>query len=145
MVGVGSFHGFQYDPAGTPWAYAGGAGVAGNGSGFTAGNPDAPEGTQVGFLQGTGSFRQDVPDWAAGTYQISFDAAQRGNYRHRAGLPGPGRWQRRGHLHAPGTSYATYTTVAFTVAAGTHTIGFQGLDTAGGDNTAFLDQIVIGS
>ena len=38
-----------------------------------------------------------------------------------------------------GTSYQTYTTAAFTVAAGAHTITFQGLDTAGGDNTAFVD------
>src|SRR5262249_29624442 len=53
-VGTGSFGSFQYDPAGTPWAYTGQAGVSGNGSGFTAGNPAAPEGTQVGFLQGTG-------------------------------------------------------------------------------------------
>jgi hypothetical protein len=47
---------FQYRPVATPWFYSGGAGVAGNGSGFTASNPKAPEGTQVGFLQGTGSF-----------------------------------------------------------------------------------------
>src|SRR5262249_376212 len=50
-VGTGSFFDFQYDPSGSPWTFAGGAGVAGNGSGFTVGNPDAPEGTQVAFLQ----------------------------------------------------------------------------------------------
>ena len=31
--------------------------------------------------------------------------------------------------------------VAFTVAAGTHTIAFQSLDSAGGDNTAFIDAV----
>src|SRR5262249_44312401 len=45
---------FQYDPNGTPWTYTGSAGVAGNGSAFTAGNPPAPNGTQVGFIQGSG-------------------------------------------------------------------------------------------
>ena len=42
-----------------------------------------------------------------------------------------------------GTSYQTYTTSVFTVTAGSHTITFQGLDTAGGDNTAFIDSIII--
>src|SRR5262249_52304806 len=67
-VGSGSLGAFQYDPAGSPWAYTGQAGVAGDGSGFTAGNPNAPEGTQVGFLQGTGAFSQTVAGLAAGTY-----------------------------------------------------------------------------
>ena len=41
------------------------------------------------------------------------------------------------------TSYQSYTTVAFTIAdPGSHTITFQGLDSAGGDNTAFIDQVV---
>ena len=39
-----------------------------------------------------------------------------------------------------GTSYQSYSTAAFTVTAGSHTIAFQGLDTAGGDNTAFVDR-----
>ena len=41
----------------------------------------------------------------------------------------------------PGTSYASYATDAFTVAAGSHTIAFQGLDTIGGDNTALIDDV----
>ena len=40
-----------------------------------------------------------------------------------------------------GTSYASFTTAAFALVAGTHTITFQGLDTAGGDNTAILDNV----
>src|SRR3984893_12874468 len=38
-------------------------------------------------------------------------------------------------------SYATYTTAPFRVPSGSHTITFQGLDTAGGDNTAFIDDV----
>ncbi len=41
----------------------------------------------------------------------------------------------------PGTSYAIYTTDALTVAAGAHTITFQALDSAGGDNPAFIDDV----
>src|SRR5262249_52982017 len=80
-VGAGPFSSFPYDPTGTPWSYSGSAGVAGNGSGFTVGNPNAPEGTQIGFLQMTGSFSQVVAGLAAGSYQLTFDAAQRGNWQ----------------------------------------------------------------
>ena len=64
-VGAGRF---QYRPAGSPWTFTGGAGISGNGSGFTSGNPPAPEGAQVAFLQGTGAISQTVAGWAAGTY-----------------------------------------------------------------------------
>jgi hypothetical protein len=40
-----------------------------------------------------------------------------------------------------GTGYAAFTTAAFAVGAGSHTITFQGLDSAGGDNTAFVDDV----
>ena len=72
---------FQYRPTGSPWTFAGGAGISGNNSGFTSGNPPAPEGAQVAFLQGTGSFSQAVAGWAAGSYVLTFYAAQRGNYQ----------------------------------------------------------------
>ena len=42
-----------------------------------------------------------------------------------------------------GTSYQGYSTAAFTVTAGAETIAFQGLDSAGGDNTAFIDAVSI--
>ena len=136
---VGS--GFQYRPVGTPWTFTGGAGVAGNGSGFTAGNPNAPEGTQVGFLQQTGSFSQAVTGLAAGTYQLSFSAAQRANFQasrqdFRVLVDGVAV----GTFTPSGTGYSSLT-ATFTVAAGSHTITFQGLDSAGGDNTAFIDNV----
>ena len=77
-VGAGQF---QYRPAGSPWTFAGDAGLSANGSGFTSGNPPAPEGAQVAFLQKTGSFSQAVAGWAAGSYRLTFYAAQRGNYQ----------------------------------------------------------------
>ena len=42
-----------------------------------------------------------------------------------------------------GSSYQPYTTAAFTVSAGAHTIAFQGLDSAGGDNTAFVNAVAV--
>ena len=69
---------FKYNPAGSPWAFTGSAGLTGNGTAFTAGNPAAPQGGQVAFLQAKGSVTQSMT-LAAGTYVVSFSAAQRGN------------------------------------------------------------------
>ena len=144
-VGTGTWSSFAYNPAGAGWTFNSGSGVAGNGSGFTSGNPNAPEGTQVGFLQGAGStIGQSVANWPAGTYALTFDAAQRGNYQHggqdfQVLIDG----NAVGTFRPSGTSYTVYQTAPFAVAAGAHTITFKGLDTAGGDNTAFLDAIGI--
>jgi subtilisin family serine protease len=140
-VGDGAY---QFDPTGSAWTFAGNAGVSGNDSGFTAGNPAAPEGSQVAFLQYNGSASQAVSGWAAGTYVVTFDAAQRGNWQASAQdfevlIDG----QVVGTFTPADTSYRSYATAAFTVSAGTHTITFQGLDSAGGDNTAFIDQVAI--
>ena len=72
-VGAGKF---QYDPAGSSWAFSGSTGISADNSGFTSGNPPAPQGTQVAFLQETGSFSQAV-GFAAGSYVLTFDVAQR--------------------------------------------------------------------
>ncbi len=139
-LGTGGY--FEYGPSGTAWTYSSSAGVAGNGSVFTSGNPDAPEGTQVGFLQAGGSFSQVVAGMAAGTYELTFDAAQRGNYllsQQDVQVLVDGVVVDT--FTPPGTSYASYATDAFTVAAGSHTIAFQGLDTIGGDNTALIDDV----
>src|SRR5262249_3497000 len=104
-------------------------------------NPNAPEGTQVAFLQTTGSFSQAVT-LAAGTYQLTFQAAQRAISQASAqtfqvlvdGVV-------VGTFTPAGTSYGAFTTNAFTGAAGAHTIQFVGLNPRGGDNTAFIDNV----
>src|SRR5206468_3281540 len=78
QVGAGDY---QYRPTGSPWTFSGNSGISANNSAFTSGNPPAPEGTQVAFLQTTGSFTQTVTGWSAGSYVLSFDAAQRGNHQ----------------------------------------------------------------
>ena len=141
QVAVGSGQ-FQYRPTGSPWAFAGGAGISANGSGFTSGNPPAPEGTQVAFLQNTGSISQAVAGWAAGSYRLTFYAAQRANYQaSRQDFQRPGRRRRRRHVHALRDVVPVLHDRRVHGAAGSHTITFQGLDSAGGDNTAFVDQV----
>ena len=75
---------------------------------------------------------------------LSFDAAQRENVQasqqnFNVLIDG----SVVGTFTPSSTSYQTYSTAVFTVTAGAHTITFQGLDSAGGDNTVFLDAVTI--
>jgi hypothetical protein len=138
-VGAGQY---LYDPTGSSWTFTGASGLSGNSSGFTESNPAAPQGVQVAVIQYQGSFSQSVANWTAGTYTLSFDVAQRGIWNVSAedfevlvdGVV-------VGTFEPSGTSYETETTSPFTVGAGSHTIAFVGLDSSGGDNTVFLDNI----
>ena len=84
---------FQYDPptatttapTGSPWSFTGTSGISSNNSGFTSGNPNAPQGTQVAFLQQYGSISQSVPVTDPGYCRVL-----------RAHLPGRQSRQRRG-------------------------------------------------
>ena len=75
---------FAYSPSITgsqPWAFTGTAGIASNGSEVTKQNPNAPDGTQVAFLQTTGNMTESV-QLDAGNYTLSFLAAQRASNSH---------------------------------------------------------------
>jgi subtilase family serine protease len=140
---AGAYGSFVYNPTGTAWSFAGSAGVSANGSGFTSGNPSAPEGAQVGVLQGIGSVSQSVAGWAGGSYVITFDAAQRGNNGSKQDFEVLVDGNVVSTFTPSGASYQAYSTTSFTVAAGPHTITFEGLDSAGGDNTALIDAVAI--
>ncbi|MDG2221304.1 MAG: dockerin type I domain-containing protein [Rubripirellula sp.] len=72
---------YVYNPTGTAWDFNGSTGVSANNSGFTSGNPDAPQGKQVAFIQGTGELSQAIASMTGGeSYVMQFDAAQRANY-----------------------------------------------------------------
>jgi hypothetical protein len=132
---------FQYNPSGAGWAFSPTSGVAANGSGFTGGNPNAPQGDQVAFLQDRGSVGQAV-SLAPGTYTLTFRAAQRGNFQPggpqtvRASLAGTTRT-----FTPAGTDYQAFTGTFTVTAAGTYTLLLDGL--AGGDSTAFVDDILL--
>lgn len=132
---------FAYNPAGAGWTFLLNSGIAKNGSGFTSGNPNAPEGTQVLFLQIAGSASRDLK-LDVGTYRLQLRAAQRAN------------WQASSQTFAvlidadtvaiiepTGTSYGTYYTGAFRVTSSTSTVKLVGLNPNGGDNTVFVDYI----
>lgn len=132
---------FAYRPSGAGWSFLLNSGIAKNGSGFTSGNPNAPEGTQVLFLQIAGSASRGMK-MDVGTYRLQLRAAQRAN------------WQASSQTFAvlvdadtvaiiepTGTSYGTYYTGAFRVTSATPTLKLVGLNPNGGDNTAFVDYI----
>ena len=97
----------------------------------------------MAFLQETGSFSQAV-GFAAGSYAITFDAAQPGTFLvSRQNLYVLVDGVVVGTFTPSGTSYQSFTTTVFNVTAGLHTIVFQGLDSAGGDNTAFIDDVAL--
>jgi hypothetical protein len=140
----------QYSPGnGQPWQFAGGAGVSSTGSNFTSGNPNAPDGYQVAFLQGAGSSISQSGYLNAGTYSLSFMAAHRANQPQSqvievlidgapilvGGVPET--------ITPTTTAYQSYQTGNFTVTAGTHSVEFLGLNPSGGDNTALIDEVTI--
>src|SRR5207248_2469928 len=118
---------YQFNPVGSPWTFVGGAGLTSNGSPFTSGNPNAPQGSQVAFLQGTGSVSQNAT-FAAGTYDIRFLAAQRANTQASSQtfqvLVDGNVISTFNNL--AGASYTSLTTSSFTVTGGVHTVTFQG-------------------
>jgi len=133
----------QYDPTGSSWTFSNGSGIAANGSAFTSKNPNAPQGTQVAFLQGTGLMRQTII-FAAGSYHISFDAAQRkGVNKSVQNFQVLIDGYVVGTFTPSGFKYKPYSTNSLTVSAGSHVLTFQGLDSNGGDNTAFVDVVTV--
>ncbi|HEX8916162.1 MAG TPA: Ig-like domain-containing protein, partial [Humisphaera sp.] len=137
-VGVGQF---VYAPADAGWTFGGYAGITANGSGFSGGNPPAPEGGQVGFLQIYGSMEQTVGSVVAGTYVVALRAAQRAYQQAVQDFQVQVDGQPVATFTPSGTAYATYVTPAFQLSDGPHTIRLVGLDSAFGDNTALVDDV----
>jgi hypothetical protein len=143
---------YQYNPSGAGWTFtansgANGSGITANNSAFTTGNPIAPQGTQVAFLQGTGSISQTLIGLIAGAlYQVTFTAAQRNHiYGQQVGQT----WQLKldgatiGTYAPPesATNYMTYTASFSPTASGNHALAFVGSNANGGDNTVFIDNV----
>jgi hypothetical protein len=118
------------------------AGVAGKGSAFTAGNPAAPQGSQVGFLEQTGSLSASG-NLMAGTYTLSFSAAQRAGNPSSEAIQVVVDGMVVGTFTPGGTDYAAFSMASLALTAGVHTITFVGLDPDGQDNTVFLDEVAL--
>jgi hypothetical protein len=146
---------YFYGATGGSWTFtassgSNGSGVTTNGSAFTSSNSNAPAGTQVGFIQGTGSIYQTITGLTAGTtYQVTVSMSQRQNSFS-------GQVGNTVDFRVNGTTITTFDppqssgayadyTVTFTAPAANATVGFYGTNTlANGtypDNTAFIDNV----
>jgi acetolactate synthase regulatory subunit len=135
---------YRYTPDGSPWQFGANTGVSSNNSAFTSGNPNAPDGGQVAFIQRGGTMSQSVY-LAAGTYDISMQAAQRANPTNSQEIEVLVDGASVGTITPGSVAYEPYLTSNFTVAAGMHTLRFTGVNPKGGANTAFIDEVAISS
>ncbi len=138
-------NGFAYGPTNI-WTYTNGSGLSGNSSGFTIGNPAAPEGVQVAFLQNSNStISQQFTTAADASMSFTFAAAQRAA-RCVGGCAGTQNFNVLldniviGNFMPTSINYLDYATTAVNVLTGTHTLSFVSLQ-AVGDETAFIDNI----
>jgi len=125
------------------WTFNSRAGVQKNGGIFGAAT--APEGVQTAFLQSVngshGEISQDVT-FAAGTYTLSFQAANRTNSGGTQSFDVFFDQTLIGSYTTSTGSFTAYTTNSFTASAGSHTIKFVGTSTTG-DNISFIDDVTI--
>ncbi len=126
--------------SGSGWTLTGDSGISENGSGFTYANPNAPLGTQIGLLQMQNSQIAKTVGLTANTYYIvRFKAAQRsGNSQNFNVYMGPNLV---GTVTPSSSTYQELNTTSISGLSGPQTLRFTGINTAGGDNTAFLDDI----
>ena len=150
-VGDGSFEavdvgplGYEVNPRSGTWTFQGPAGVALNQSAIAGSNPASPSGGQVGFLQKSGSFTQTAVGWLGGPYQVVFSAAQRASNSANRNLEVLVDGNVVGTFSPSGTSYQTYATPTFTVAAGQHVVSFRAPDTGSGNDFVLIDDVEAG-
>jgi hypothetical protein len=143
---------YGYQPAGGEWTFSGGAGdgsgISANASAFTAGNPIAPEGTQVAFLQRSGTVSRELTGLVPGkSYRITLQAAQRAN-KSGGQLGQTFDVLIGGALvasFAPPQSATTYRpySATFVATAPFAALSIKGTNLRGGDNTIFVDALDI--
>jgi hypothetical protein len=134
---------FSFNPSSPDWTFDQNSGIAGNGSTLTALNGPAPEGTQVAFLQNQGAVSQTVKDLQAGTYTLSFEAAQRQNGQtidqQTIAILVDGKPVTGGNITPSGANYTAYSVPFAVTAAGQHVITIEG--TGGANAMAFIDAV----
>lgn len=128
----------SYNPLETEWFFSSGSGIQHNGSAFTP--TDAPNGVQTAFLQNNISAISQKVYLEAGTFKITFSAAQRGANKQTIIV----------YFDDIEISSVTPTSSVFTnfeskeltLSRGFHILKFEG-NASTGDHTAFLDNIII--
>jgi len=99
---------FSYNPTQLGWNFSSQSGISGNNSGFTNGNPGAPIGSQVAFVQMKGTISRELAGLIPGSsYQLDLYAAQRAGYSAQELSLSIGSLN-LGTITPSGTSYQSY-------------------------------------
>ncbi|MDG0789543.1 hypothetical protein OMP38_00725 [Cohnella ginsengisoli] len=134
---------YRVGPMTYDWTFNGLAGVQKNGSVFGA--PTAPDGTQTALLTSKNGSQGELSQtirFAGGTYKLAFQAARRDFGGQVAFDVYYDTTLLASFSPANKTGFAAFETPIFAGAAGNHAIRFVTTN-ASGDNTAFLDGIVV--
>ncbi|WP_425615497.1 GEVED domain-containing protein [Anatilimnocola sp. NA78] len=136
--------------SGSAWTFANGGGITRNNSAFHNGAISATEGQQFAILQHGASFQQTVHGFVPGnTYNLDFLAARRTSQANSSdtysvlldGVPlYTETWTNNGGINQ---SFTSKSTPNFVATKGSYTIEFNSPDTAGEDETTFIDNIVL--
>ena len=132
---------FAYGKSDGSFSSGGGGGVTTNGSGFTNGLTTLlPEGVSAGFVQGYGNLSWSLNGGTSDTrYRLAFAGTQRPGY-----LPQDVAVLVDGNevgRFTPNSDWSTLRTQSFELGPGAHQVTIQGLDSGGGDRTAFIDAV----
>ena len=126
---------------GSAWSFSGSAGIASNGSSYDAASA-APEGSQAAVVGQSDGLVSQSATFTPGAYAFSFSAAQRASGNH-------GGEDFRvlvdstvvGTYRPASSAWSRFVTAPVTLTAGSHTVKFQGVDSATGDNAALVDAV----
>ena len=118
-----------------------------NGSTFTSGDPNAPDGAEVAYIQGL-AFIKQIVNLDGGIYNLSLLAAQRVQNQSQNQVlevlidnKNVGTIAPPGPVKATPYSYGQYESLNFQVTAGLHTVELLG--TVNADATIFIDAVTI--
>jgi V8-like Glu-specific endopeptidase len=140
-------YGVPFSAGVQPWTFTTTTGIAANGSAFTATTGPAPDGSQVFFVQETGSMATPLTiDATDNRWEVRAQVAERATSQHngdqtvsvridgvQVGLLKPAT--------AGSTKFGWVSTGLFSMTAGAHTLSLVGLNT--GDSTLFLDDVIV--
>lgn len=124
------------------WTFSARAGIQHNNSVFVPASP-APQGERTAYLKSDSGLASRIDQtvvFPAGTYAITFAAANRVGFGGQQEFDVEVDGQKLGHYVPVGGEYQYYETAPFTVTQGEHTISFVATTTEG-DNTGFVDDI----
>lgn len=130
--------------AATGYRFTSGTGLSSNNSGFTAQNPNAPQGNQIVFLQSNNAYveRTIVANYNS-HYRFWIKAALRNRSGERKRIRVFVDNIKIGEFDITAANYVNKITLPIFLTTGNHTLRIQGINPKTGDHTAFIDDVRI--